>query len=246
MSPETNEDSRMPLWEHLDELRTRLVRILLVLGAGLVLTYYYSDVLVRFLESPLLDILPEGQKNLYFTGIADKFVIYLKVAIMADVALFAPYLLWEVWRFIAPGLYQKEKKAVGPFIVFGTLSFYAGLAFAFYVIVPSGYKFLIEFGSPTDRAMITLTEYFSLTLKLMLAMSIVFELPVALMILGRVGIITADMLGRWRRQAYLIIAIVSGVATPSPDAFSMVLVLVPLIVLYEFSILGIRWTTRPS
>lgn len=237
------DETRMPLWEHLDELRTRLVRALLILAVGFVITYNYADVLVRFLEAPLLELLPEGEKNLYFTGLADKFVIYLQISVLADIALFSPYLLWELWGFIAPGLYQRERRFAGPFVFLGTFSFFVGLAFAYYIVIPSGYKFLVEFGSPTDKAIITLTEYFNLTLKLMLAMGIVFELPTALILLGKFGIVTAAMLSKWRKHAYLAIAMVAGIATPSPDAFSMVLVMVPLILLYEISIWGIRWTT---
>jgi sec-independent protein translocase protein TatC len=241
---EETSQTRMPLWRHLEELRGALFRSVLVLMAGVVLCYCYSDRIVLFLERPLLRLLPEGKAHLYFTGITDKFFVYLKVSVLAGTVLVSPYLLYELWKFVRPALYETEKRFAFPFLFCGTSAFALGVSFGYFVVIPYGYKFLIEFGSPTDQALITLTEYFSLTLKLLFGVGLVFELPVLIVLLSKLGIVEAQTLVRYRRHAFLILAILSAIITPSPDAFTMVLMLIPLLLLYEISILGARWVGR--
>lgn len=245
--PSSVDEHRMPLWEHLGELRSGIFRALVAIVLGCVVTYFYIEPIMAFLEKPLLDVLPSGQAKLYYTGLTDKFVVYLKVTVLASMLLTSPYLLYEVWRFVSPALYRNEKRFLAPFLTFGTVSFVVGLAFAYTIVIPYGYKFLIEFGSPTEQAIITLTEYFSLTLKLMTALGLVFELPVLLVLLGKFGIIDARFLETNRRYAFLISAVVAAVATPSPDAVTMLLVMFPLYGLYELGILGVRLVgNRPA
>lgn len=236
---------RMPLWQHLEELRSVLVRSLLALVLGTCVTYYFSDAIVLFLETPLLGLLPTGSQHLYFTGITDKFVIYLKVSLLAAILVCAPYILFQIWTFIRPALYKNERKFATAFVSFGFFAFLLGLVFTYFIIVPYGYKFLLEFGNTNDRPLITLTEYFDLTLKLMLAIGLVFEIPVLLVLLGKMGIIDVADLVRYRRHAIIVIAIISAVATPSPDAFTMLLVMIPLVLLYEMSIVALKWTSKP-
>lgn len=238
--------SRMPLWEHLDQLRAGLIRSLIAVLAGCILTYSFIETIMVFLEKPLLDVLPAGQAHLYYTGLTDKFVVYLKVTVMSSVLLLSPYLLYEVWRFISPALHRNEKRFLIPFLFFGSVSFFLGLGFAYTIVIPFGYKFLVEFGSPTEQAIITLTEYFSLTLKLLFALGFVFELPVVLVLLGKFGIVDSAFLEKHRRHAFLIASVVAAVATPSPDALTMLLVLFPLYLLYEVGILGVRLVQRPA
>ncbi len=237
-------EARMPVWEHLGELRSGLIRSLLVVLFGCVLCYNFIQPIMAFLEKPLLDVLPVGQAKLYYTGLTDKFMVYLKVCILSSVLLTSPYHLYEVWRFVSPALHRNEKRFLVPFLIFGTASFWLGLTFAYYVVIPYGYEFLIQFGSSSEQAIITLTEYFSLTLKLMLALGIVFELPVALMLLGKFGIVDAKMLTANRRYALVASSVVAAVATPSPDAITMILVMIPLYLLYEAGIVGVRWVNR--
>jgi len=231
----------MPLWEHLDDLRQGLIRALAVVGVGFAVCYAYIDPIIVFLEQPLLDLLPEGNRHLYFTGLTDKFFVYLKVSFLASACIASPYLLFELWRFVSPALYKNERRFAGPFIFLGSISFFIGMAFAYYIVIPYGYKFLLEFGSPTDQAIITLTEYFSLTLKLMLAMGLIFEVPVVMVLLGKFGIVNADVLARNRHYAFFVSSIVAAIATPSPDAVTMLLVMVPLYLLYELGLIGVRW-----
>ncbi len=229
----------MPLWEHLDELRGGLIRSLIVIALGFVVAYAYAERIMWFLEQPILGLLPAGE-GLYYTGLTDKFMTYLKVSFLSAILLVSPYLLYEVWRFVSPGLLRNEKRFMVPFLFLGSFSFFAGLAFAFYLVIPIGYEFLLNFGSPTEKAIITLNSYFSLTLKLMLAMGLVFELPVVLMLLGKFGIIDAHFLAKHRRYAFLICSVVAAVATPTPDAVTMLIVLIPLYTLYELGVVGVR------
>lgn len=230
----------MPLWEHLDELRSAVIRIIVVLGLVAALCFHYAEPIVRFLEKPLLDALPAGEKQLYFTGIADKFLMYFKVSLLTALAICSPYLLFELWRFVAPALYRHEKRVALPFLVLGSASFVAGLAFGYWVVLPYSYEFLINFGSPTDKAIITLSDYFSLTTKLLLGLGLVFELPVCLMLLGALGIVTPELLVKHRKHAFVAAAVGAAIITPSPDAFTMVIVAAPLYLLFEVSIWGVR------
>jgi sec-independent protein translocase protein TatC len=149
---DSHEQSRMPLWEHLGALRSALFRSIAAITLGCVVTYTYIEPIMAFLEKPLLDVLPVGQAKLYYTGLTDKFVVYIKVCILSSTLLVSPYLLYEFWRFVSPGLYRNEKRFVVPFLAFGTVSFLLGLAFAYVLVIPYGYKFLIEFGSSPQPA----------------------------------------------------------------------------------------------
>ncbi len=236
----------MPIWEHLDQLRSGLIRSLVAITLGCVLTYYFVEPIIQFLEKPLLDVLPKEHARLYYTGLTDKFVVYIKVTVLASLLLTTPYLLYEVWRFVSPGLLRNEKRFLVPFLCFGTVSFVGGLFFAYYLVIPYGYQFLVEFGSPSEQAIITLTEYFSLTLKLMFALGLVFELPVLLVLLGKFGIIDTEFLEKNRRYAFVGSAVIAAIATPSPDAITMLLVMFPLYLLYEIGILGVRLVNPPQ
>lgn len=242
------EHTRMALWEHLDDLRKCIFRSLIAICVGAVITYQYSAPIMHFLELPLLKVLPVGAQRLVYTGIADKFMVYLKVSLISALFLVLPFVLFQLWQFISPALYPKERKFAGPFVIVGTLAFFTGLAFAYYVVIPFGYEFLIQFGNDSgphsEQAMITLADYFSLTLKLLLAVGLIFETPVILIFLGRFGLVSSEMLGKFRKHAFLGSAVVAAVATPSPDAFTMLIVMVPLYFLYEIGIVGVRLTGK--
>jgi sec-independent protein translocase protein TatC len=245
--PETGthiDESRMPLWEHLDDLRNCLIRSLLALFLGVCVTFNFSERIIHFLEAPLLRVLPVGNQKLYFTGITDKFMVYLKISIITAAALVSPFLLYQLWLFVSPALHKHEKRFFIPFAFFGSLSLVVGLCFAYYLVIPFGYKFLIEFGSPNDQAIITLTQYFDLTLKLMGAMGLIFELPVVMMLLARFGVVRAPTLRKFRRHAMLASAVLAAVITPTPDAFTMIIVMVPIFLLYEIGIMGVVWAQK--
>jgi sec-independent protein translocase protein TatC len=193
-----------------------------------------------------MDALPEGSKNLYFTGISDKFFIYFKVSIYAAIVLVSPYLLYEVWRFISPGLHRHEKRFVVPFLFLGSFFFALGIVFCYTLVIPYGYKFLLNFGSPDEKAMITLTEYFKITTQLLLGMGLVFQLPVILMLLAKFGIVQTSLLTKFRGQSYVGLSVLAAFITPTPDAFTMVLVIIPLFLLYECSVILVRWVSKPK
>ena len=235
--------------DHLEELRDLIVQALVATSVALVGTYTYCDVFLRLLQKPLLKFLPADQQFLYFTGIADKFVIYLQVSIVMAVFITVPFHLYLVWRFIKPALYERERKFVVPFLFLGTISFAAGLAFSYFLVIPLGYEFLIGFGatlSTSMRPMITITEYIPLTLKLLGMVGLVFELPVVLMILGALGVVNPQMLKSFRRYAFMGLTALSAILTPSPDAFSMLVVALPLCLLYELSIWGVKFVQKVS
>lgn len=235
------DDTAMPLTEHLAELRKMALRICATMAIGLCSTYHYSEKIVYYLEKPLLDALPKENAELIFTGVADKFIVYFKVSLLAALLLTLPYILYQIFTFLSPALLPKERKKVIPFLFFGTLAFYVGFFFSYKVILPAGYTYLINFETiGRERAMISLTEYFTLTLQLLFSVALIFEVPVVLILLGILGLVTDQMLAQYRKQALVASAVISAVATPSPDAFTMVIVMVPLYLLYEMSILGIR------
>jgi sec-independent protein translocase protein TatC len=232
------------IWDHVGDLRKVLIRCLIAVGLGLILTFTYSEPIVYFLQKPLLALLPPERRHLYYTGITDKFMVYLQISVLASLALTLPYILSQGWRLIAPALDKSQRKFALPFICMGTISFFVGLSFAYWVLIPLGYKYLIDFGSTKDEALITLTEYFSLTIKILLIAGIVFELPIIMVLLGRFGLVNDKLLRRYRRHAFLAIAIVASIATPSPDAVTLGAVMIPMYLLYEISILGVRFTTK--
>lgn len=234
----------MPLWQHLEELRGALVKSLVALGVVFCLTYYFNEAIIKFLETPILEALPPGEKQLYFSGLTDKFLVYLKVSFYASVVLTSPFLLKQIWNFIAPGLNEEERKFAAPFVVMGSMAFVLGVAFAYYLVIPTGYRFLLNFGGPNEKPLINIADYFGLTLQLMLSMGILFELPVIATILGKMGVIRLEWLKKFRPQAYLGLTVFAAFLTPTPDAFTLFLVLFPLILLYELSVQLIRWVVK--
>lgn len=236
MSP----DEEKPLWQHLDDLRKCLIRSLIAMIIAAALTFSYIQQVMEFLEQPLLHSLPPDRMHLYFTGITDKFMTFFSVGLLISFCVALPYILYQVWNFVSPGLYRHEKRFVFPFVFFSFASFITGIAFAYYVILPAGFDFLIHFGGDRDQPIITLTEYFSFTLKMLLAIGAIFEMPVVLMILGKMGVVTPEFLSHYRRHAFVIISVVAAVVTPTPDILTMLMVMVPMYILYEISIIGVR------
>ncbi len=236
----------MPVWGHLDELRSRLIRCLLAVFAGICVTYWFSEPIVAFLEVPLKKVLPEGQRHLYFTGVSDKFMVYLKVAALSSLILVFPYILLQVWKFLSPGLYRKERRFLIAFVCFGSLAFVFGVAFGYGVILPLGYKWLLEFGSPDDKPWITLTDYFSLTFKILCCMGAVFELPILMGALGWMGVIDWRWLHERRKYAIFGSAVLAAVFTPTNDVLTMLLVFGVLLILFEVGLIGMRLLSRRS
>lgn len=230
----------MPFFDHIDELRKRLMRALMVFLVGFAACYFVSEPIMEFLRQPLFDALPPEQQKLYFTHLFENFFTHLKIAGYASAALLAPYLLWELWGFVSPGLYPKERKLALPFILGATAFFVGGGAFAYYGLFPVGFKYFVSYGGPSDFPMLTIDAYYSTVLKLMMLFGLAFELPVVITLLGALGVIDATLLRTQRRTAIIMITIVSALVAP-PDAISMILLGAPLVLLYEGSIWVVQW-----
>jgi len=237
-------DLPMPLSQHLEELRGRLIRIALAVAVGFAICYNWADLVFAFLTRPLLLIKPDDA-TLIGTGVAEAFYTKLKVSLIAGVFLASPVVLFQVWRFVAPGLYANERRYAVSFVVFGTLCFLLGAAFCYQVIFSVGYGFfLAEYESMGVTPTLRISEYLSFSAWLLLAFGCTFELPVLTFFLARLGLVTPQaLLSSWR-YAIVGIFIVAAILTPA-DVASQLLMAAPLLVLYGISI-GLAYLAQPS
>jgi len=229
--------SGMPFLDHLEELRWRLLKSILAIIVMAVAAFYFSDQLFRFLIKPLGDI------QLHVTEVAGSFYAYMKVAIITGLLAALPIVFYQMWAFIAPGLYRTEKTAVLPLVLISTLLFLVGAAFCYWTVLPLALRFLIGFSGDIIRPIITVGSYISFAGLMMLAFGAGFQLPIIAYFLGRLGILSSSVMVRGRRYAIVIILIIAAILTP-PDVISQVLLAGPLYVLYEISIIVVRLTGR--
>lgn len=229
-------DLQMPLTAHLEELRWRLVRALIAIGVAFIAVYNFSDVLFEILTRPLL-AMQEGPVELIGTGVTEAFFTKLKVSFIAAVFLASPVIFYQGWMFVAPGLYDTEKRYARPFVFFATIFFLLGAAFCYVVVFPVGYRFFLEeYATIGVSPSIRISEYLSFTARMLLAFGLTFELPVVTFFLARLGMVTYRGMLRHFRYALLAIVIVAAVLTPGPDIASQMLMAGPLLVLYVLSI----------
>jgi sec-independent protein translocase protein TatC len=234
-------DVKMPLTAHLEELRWRLIKSLIAVAVGFALAYNFADFLFALLTRPLLDINlggPQGDTvHLIGTGVVEAFFTKLKVAMIAALFLSSPVILYQLWQFIAPGLYENEKHYARPFVFFGTFFFVSGAWFCYQMVLPVGYRFFIaEYATIQVNPEIRISEYLSFTARMLLAFGLTFELPVVTFFLARLGFVTHQMMLGTVRYAILVIFIVAAVLTPGPDVASQLLMAGPLLALYGLSI----------
>lgn len=234
----------MTLMEHLDELRHRIVRSLIAIFIGFVACWYFAEDIAEFLAQPIYRVLPEGTR-LTFLGVTDPFILYVKVAVLAAVFLTSPFILFQVWRFVAPGLYQKEKRNALPFIIAGSLFFLGGGAFAYYVAFPFAVEFLVGMGA-AFQPMITVERYFRFQLYVILGLGLMFELPIFIFLLAQMGVVTPGFLIRKFRWAVLLIFIVSALVTPTPDVVNLLMFALPTILLYLLGVAAAALVGRKS
>jgi sec-independent protein translocase protein TatC len=239
---EPNED-KMPLTSHLEELRKRLVRILIAVGVAFLGCFAFKEELFRIVAQPLIKVLPPGTHMVY-TGLPEAFFTYIKVSFYAGIFVASPIVLYQIWKFISPGLFPKEKKFVAPFVMTSTLLFVGGVCFGYFLVLPSAYQFFLEFTTDFLKPMLSMREYLSLTLKLLLAFGIIFEIPVFLFFMTKIGLVTPRKLAKTRRYAIVICFIIAAIITPTPDAFTQCMMAIPMVILYEVGILVSRLASR--
>lgn len=233
----------MGLMEHLEELRQRLLRSAVAFTLCFLGCWVFAEPIYDFLAQPIYHLLPEGKK-LVFLGIMDPFVLYIKVAALAAVFLASPFLLYQLWSFVAPGLYRREKRLAAPFIFFGSLLFLAGGAFAYYVAFPFAAKFLLEVGKQFE-AQITVERYLSFLMTVILGLGVMFELPTLIFLLARLGLVTPRFLLRHFRWAVLLIFVVAALITPTPDVVNLCIFALPTVGLYFLGVAVAALFGRP-
>lgn len=242
-------DATMPLTEHLHELRQRLIRALIAVGLGFGVCYALAEPLFAWLTAPLLGLRDEGaggfSMNLIGTGVPEAFFTKLKVAAIGGVFLATPVILYQLWAFVVPGLYESEKRYARPFVLFGTLFFFGGAGFCYALVMPLGYAFFLEqYASIGIAPEIRISEYLTFTSRMLLAFGATFELPVVTFFLARIGIVTHRTLIEYGRYAIVGIFIVSAILTPA-DVASQILMAIPLTVLYGLSIGVAYFVAKP-
>jgi sec-independent protein translocase protein TatC len=225
----------MSFLEHLQELRSRLIRATVAIFVGFCLCLAFAERLFRALAAPLVKYLPKDS-SLVFTGLPDPVFTYLKLSFIAGVFIAMPYVLYELWAFVRPGLYQRERRYAAPVITLATALFYTGAAFAYFLVFPAAFQFFLSFQSPELKPMIGIREYVSLIMWLMLAFGAIFETPVVVVFLGLLGIFDSSQLKKGRRYFIVIAFIVGAILTPTPDPVNQSLMAVPMILLYELGI----------
>jgi sec-independent protein translocase protein TatC len=240
--PEEDEDAldgRMSFLDHLDELRKRLTHAVVALLVGFLAAFAFAARAQDFVMAPLLATLPPGGHFIY-TEPTEAFFLQLKIAAILGLIFASPYVMFQVWLFIAPGLYANEKKFAVPFVLGTTILFTAGAAFSHYVVFPAAFQFFGGFSNEHVIFTPRIEPVFGMYAWLLLAMGVIFQMPMLVMVLARMGLVTAGFLARHIKYAILIIFIVAAIATPSPDPVSQTVVAAPMVVLYALSI-GVAW-----
>ena len=235
MTSDHDPQKELSLTEHLAELRTRLIRSIAAVAVGFCISYAFIEPIFAMLSRPLEKVLPPGT-SLIFTSYPEAFFTYLKLALVCGIFIASPFILYEIWAFVAPGLYEHEKKWALPFVVFSSIFFVGGALFGYIVVFPAAFNFLAGYAGRDLKLLPSVSEYFSLTIKLLLGFGAAFELPIFMVFMALIGLIDARMLRKNRKYALLIIFILAAVLTPTPDVVNQCLLAAPLLVLYEISI----------
>ena len=230
-------EEKISFISHLEELRKRIIICLVAIGAGFGICCFFDKKIVDIIMKPLINAMPLGtDRSIQFQG-AEAFLANLKVSFFAGISLAAPVILYEIWCFISPGLYDKEKKYVFPFVLFSTLLFVSGVLFCYFLALPVAFQFFMSYTSETMKPLNYLGQNLSLILKMLLAFGILFQLPIFMFFLSKIGIVNVRMLSRNRKYAILVIFIIAAVITPTGDAVTQTITALPLYILYELSIM---------
>jgi sec-independent protein translocase protein TatC len=247
----TETTATQPLITHLIELRKRLIWSVAVFFIAACVCYYFAQDIYGFLTNPLAHINSTTPRRLIYTGLTEAFATYMRVAMFAGGFITVPFILWQIWLFVGPGLYPNERKNILPFFIAAPVLFFLGALCAYYGMIPAAWRFFLSFESPQPANGLPIilearvAEYLSLTMMLIFAFGLAFQLPIVLGLLGKFGVITGRQLAKFRKWAVVIILAVSAFITP-PDVLSQCALAIPLYCLYEISIWLVKWLEPPE
>jgi sec-independent protein translocase protein TatC len=231
-------EDKLPFTSHLEELRKRLIVCFIAVGIGFVASYGFKETLFSILVHPLRQVMKTGE-TLIYTGLPEAFFTYLKVSLLSGLMLATPVLLYEFWMFVAPGLYRKERRILIPIVLLSSIFFIGGSLFGYFIVFPWGFKFFLGFATDYIRPLPSMKEYLGFSAKLLLAFGLVFELPLVITFLARLGLVSVPFLKKNRKYAVLLFFAGAAMLTP-PDVVTQVMMALPLMLLYEISIVGAR------
>ncbi|MFA5040645.1 MAG: twin-arginine translocase subunit TatC [Bdellovibrionales bacterium] len=240
---------KQTLLEHFTELRQRLIYSFIAIIAGFIVSYAFAPQIYEFLVRPLAEVSADEHRRLIYTGLTEAFVTYIKLALWMGCLLAFPIIAAQAWIFAAPGLYDNERKAFLPFLIATPVFFLLGAAMAYYVVFPLAWQFFLSFEIPASAGVLPIqlearvSEYLSLSMTIIFAFGLAFQLPVVLVLLARAGVLSATKLSSFRRYAIVLIFTAAAILTP-PDLISMVSLALPLMLLYELSIFGAKWVEK--
>jgi sec-independent protein translocase protein TatC len=248
-----DEELRMPFWNHLAELRKRIVWSAIWIAIGFGICFNFSEDILKLLLGPMntkltiqhtfpyISAVPNKvQEKLHYTTLIEPFWSHLKIALIAGLMLVFPLVMYQLWKFISPGLLPKERRYAGSFVIFSTLFFAVGVLFCYMLLLPFAIPFLLAYKTENLIAIIKIGDYIDFVLKFLLASGVVFELPLIIVLLSRMGIVSPDWLAKYRKYAFLASFILGAILTPTPDVFNQTLISIPIYLLYEIGILFAR------
>jgi sec-independent protein translocase protein TatC len=243
---------KMPFLSHLEELRRRLIVSLIAIGVGFSLSFYFSEQIMAFLKRiltttfaiqksyPFVAIISKPPPELIFVAPAEAFWAHIKIGFLTGLLLAIPFILFELWRFVSPGLHNRERRYALPFVVLGTVFFFFGLAFCYFVVLPFAMNFLLTYKTEHLTPMISIGLYIDFVVKFLLAFGLIFQLPLLISLAARLGLVTSQFLAKNRKYAILLSFVIAAILTPTPDIFNQALMAGPLCLLYEVGI----WAAR--
>jgi sec-independent protein translocase protein TatC len=235
------EEAKLTFWDHLRELRKRILLSLYGLLVGMLAIGAFVERLVDQLMAPVRLALPAGSQKLVYTSAIEPMMVYIKVAIYGGVFVAAPWILYQLWQFIAPGLYKKEKRVVVPFLFWGTLLFYGGAWFCYRLVMPAAFPAMLAIASDsTLTPMLSISEQLGLVMAMLLGFGVVFEVPVIIAFLSMVGLVSVEFLTRYRRHAIVVNTLLAAVITPTGDPLNLAMMAVPMCLFYEVGIILAR------
>jgi len=232
------EDEKIPFTAHLEEIRDRLIKAFIAVAVGFVISYAFKEKLFELLMHPLVSVMKKGD-TLIFTGLPEAFFTYLKVSLLSGILLATPVILYQFWMFVAPGLYDKERRLLLPIIFLSSFFFLGGALFGYFIVFPFGFQFFLGFATETIKPFPSMREYLSFSSKLLIAFGLVFELPLIVTFMAKLGMVSVDFLKKNRKYALLLFFVAAAILTP-PDVITQIMMALPLMVLYEISIVGAR------